>query len=529
MPYAPGIQDISGQLLAQGMSQAGAARARSIESIGESLASGIKQYQQNQSFTAQSLAKFTERMQDPEFNKYVNSILSDESNKMGVPESVKTAFRNAQTGKLKPNEASTLATIAQDYSERKKASEESEFRKTQTALAFAQAANQKAAAEETNLKLQGMRSAQAELAQFDTGNLSAAPSRPMVPKGISQFGNVESLASQQTPFDPRSNPIIAASLAQQQPATQAMPSVNESDMNRQALRAQLEDKASTGVAKPLAFYKNQILVSNRDVRAQTTADRAAALALATSEAEMTQPQAMAQAKELTKNNPDSIFTVQPGANARSYVIKQEVKPDSLEKQKAVAFEAEMKPAVIGLNAISANAETARNDLPRQQRIFEALKEQAVTGYGAPLSIKARSMLSGTGLINKKQLGKDQVFAADLALDALTKTKQLLDGQGSVSNAERERVDQISLNIEKEPSAIFELMKIHEAATKRAIAAEEHRSMLYDKTKRDDPYRLIDINESMKKWYQKNTVTDFAKSDSQKFAEDIERKAKDKKP
>jgi hypothetical protein len=121
------------------MSQAGAARARSIESIGDSLASGIKQYQQNQSFTAQSLAKFTERMQDPEFNKYVNNILSDESNKMGVPESVKTAFRNAQTGKLKPNEASTLATIAQDYSERKKASEESDFKRMQTALAYAQA------------------------------------------------------------------------------------------------------------------------------------------------------------------------------------------------------------------------------------------------------------------------------------------------------------------------------------------------------------------------------------------------------
>ena len=139
MPYAPGIQDISGQLLAQGMSQAGAARARSIESIGESLSSGIKQYQQNQNFTQQSLAKFTERMQDPEFNKYVRNILADESNTMGVPESVKTAFRNAQTGKLKPNEASTLATIAQDYSERKKASEESDFRRMQTALAFAQA------------------------------------------------------------------------------------------------------------------------------------------------------------------------------------------------------------------------------------------------------------------------------------------------------------------------------------------------------------------------------------------------------
>ena len=533
MPYAPGIQDISGQLIGEGMTRASNIRAQArsdfSKTIADTLVGGIQQYQQNQNFNKQSLAKFTGMMQDPDFKQYVNSMLADENNTMGVPESVRTSLTNAQIGKLKSNDSAVLATIAQDFSERKRVNQEQDQKKAQTILALAQGANQRAAADETNLKLQRMRSAQAELAKFDTGNLSAAPSRPMVPEGISQFGNVESLASQQTPFDPRSNPIIAASLAQQQPATQAMPSVNESDMNRQALRAQLEDRGSTGAEKTLAFYKNQILASNRDARAQTTADRAAALALATSEAEMTQSQAMAQAKELTKNNPDSIFTVQPGANARSYVIKQEVKPDPLEKQRAVAFEAEMKPAVIGLNAISANAETARNDLPRQQRIFEALKEQAVTGYGAPLSIKARSMLSGTGLINKKQLGRDQVFAADLALDALQKTKQLLDGQGSVSNAERERVDKISLDIEKDPSAIFELIKIHAAATQRAIAAEEHRSMLYDKTKRDDPYRLIDINESMKKWYQKNTVTDFAKSDSQKFAEDLERKAKDKKP
>jgi len=42
MPYAPGIQDISGQLIAQGMSQAGAARARSLEKLGESISGGIK-------------------------------------------------------------------------------------------------------------------------------------------------------------------------------------------------------------------------------------------------------------------------------------------------------------------------------------------------------------------------------------------------------------------------------------------------------------------------------------------------------
>jgi len=143
MPYAPGIQDISGQLLGEGMTRASNVRAQARSDFGRSIADtligGIKQYQQNENFTSQSLAKFTERMQDREFNKYVNNILADDSNKMGVPESVKTAFRNAQTGKLKPNEASTLATIAQDYSERKKASEESNFKRMQTALAYAQA------------------------------------------------------------------------------------------------------------------------------------------------------------------------------------------------------------------------------------------------------------------------------------------------------------------------------------------------------------------------------------------------------
>ena len=127
MPYAPGIQDISGQLLGEGMTRASNIKAQARSDFGRSIADtligGIKQYQQNENFTTQSLAKFTERMQDPQFKQYVDNILADESNKMGVPESVKTAFRNAQTGKLKPNEASTLATIAQDYSERQMASE----------------------------------------------------------------------------------------------------------------------------------------------------------------------------------------------------------------------------------------------------------------------------------------------------------------------------------------------------------------------------------------------------------------------
>jgi hypothetical protein len=116
MPYAPGIQDISGQLIAQGMSQAGAARARAIESLGESIAGGIKQYQQNQIFTNQSLAKFGSAMQDPNFQRYVQGVISDDPQaSANVPEPLKKAFRNAASGKVDIYDAALLGSVGQDY------------------------------------------------------------------------------------------------------------------------------------------------------------------------------------------------------------------------------------------------------------------------------------------------------------------------------------------------------------------------------------------------------------------------------
>ena len=143
MPYAPGIQDISGQLLGQGMTRASAisAQARSdfSKTIADTLVGGIQQYQQNQNFNKQSLAKFTGMMQDPDFKQYVNSMLADESNTMGVPERVRTSLTNAQIGKLKSNDSAVLATIAQDFAEKKRANQDQEYKKAQTILAYAQA------------------------------------------------------------------------------------------------------------------------------------------------------------------------------------------------------------------------------------------------------------------------------------------------------------------------------------------------------------------------------------------------------
>jgi hypothetical protein len=143
MPYAPGIQDISGQLIGEGMTRASNIRAQARSDFGKTIADtlvgGIQQYQQNQNFNKQSLAKFTGMMQDPDFKNYVNSMLADENNTMGVPESVRTSLTNAQIGKLKSNDSAVLATIAQDFSEKKRASIEEDYKKAHTMLAYAQA------------------------------------------------------------------------------------------------------------------------------------------------------------------------------------------------------------------------------------------------------------------------------------------------------------------------------------------------------------------------------------------------------
>jgi hypothetical protein len=110
MPYAPGIQDISGQLIAQGMSQAGAARARAIEALA-SIAGGIRQYQQNRIITQQALGKFGQGLENPEFKQYVTSILSEDPNAPQVSPAIKTAVKNAQKGNVDVYDAAMLSSV----------------------------------------------------------------------------------------------------------------------------------------------------------------------------------------------------------------------------------------------------------------------------------------------------------------------------------------------------------------------------------------------------------------------------------
>jgi hypothetical protein len=140
MPYAPGVQDISGQLIAQGMSQAGAARARAIESLGESISGGIRQYQQNRIITQQAIGKFGQGLENPEFKTYITSILSDDPNAPQVSPAIKTAVKNAQKGNVDVYEGTMLSSIVDTFAKSKEQQSQDVLRKAQAANLFAQSA-----------------------------------------------------------------------------------------------------------------------------------------------------------------------------------------------------------------------------------------------------------------------------------------------------------------------------------------------------------------------------------------------------
>jgi len=123
MPYNPQIQDISGQLIAQGMSQAGAIRAKAksdlASTIADTVTGGIRQYQQNRVLTQQALGKFGQGMENPEFKQYVTSILSDESKASQVPSSIVSAVKKAQKGDINVYDAALLGSFVDTFAKSK--------------------------------------------------------------------------------------------------------------------------------------------------------------------------------------------------------------------------------------------------------------------------------------------------------------------------------------------------------------------------------------------------------------------------
>ena len=124
MPYNPGIQDISGQLLAQGMQ----ARAQGIAGGVTTLFQGL---QQNQMMTNQAIARFqAASAANPKLLDFLNKAGTDQS-PIPVNPDVLKAYADIKSGKTNVQNTALLAQFADSYNQAQAAQQMQELRQAQ--------------------------------------------------------------------------------------------------------------------------------------------------------------------------------------------------------------------------------------------------------------------------------------------------------------------------------------------------------------------------------------------------------------
>lgn len=124
MPYNPGIQDISGQLLAQGMQ----ARAQGIAGGVTTLFQGL---QQNQMMTNQAIARFqAATAANPKLLDFLNKAGTDQS-PIPVNPDVLKAYSDIKSGKTNVQNTALLAQFADSYNQAEMAQQQQMFRQAQ--------------------------------------------------------------------------------------------------------------------------------------------------------------------------------------------------------------------------------------------------------------------------------------------------------------------------------------------------------------------------------------------------------------
>lgn len=144
MPYSPGIQDRSGELLAQGINQ-----------LGQGIMSGVQSWKQNEMMASQALGRFKGAVSaNPDILKF----LDDEQPSPNAPGDVVKAFSKLKKdGSLALKDAALLSTFADSYQSAKDNKQKQEMQAAQTQqqqFALKQAQEQKAQEDALNERLQ---------------------------------------------------------------------------------------------------------------------------------------------------------------------------------------------------------------------------------------------------------------------------------------------------------------------------------------------------------------------------------------
>ena len=499
MPYNPGIQDISGQLLAQGMQ----ARAQGIAGGVTTLFQGL---QQNQMMTNQAIARFqAATAANPKLLDFLNKAGTEESPVPVNPDVLK-AYADIKSGKTNVQNTALLAQFADSYNQAEMAQQQQLLRQAQTDLIAAQAEK----AQRENALMQQDEEFFANLERM----AKAGEKAPEQPSAIATPQQAEALARFATQLPkaggaPSVGGVPAMLARGAQPAAAPLGEVGgiPTTATRQRPYAGpteqdiLEARMQLG---PGATRNSIRLQANKIAESR-------AKAIVPSGVFQTEEEAMREASRLDESLPVSGYTraAKYDPTAKGYVLTQLPSVQTVEEKAREATLVEAgKTRAAGaekyISDLSTAAAEASDDRYRLQQIRNLYEEGVSTGFtSGDWFVRAQSLGAELGLIDPKKQAKKEELIALLAQDSLTKTRTLLKGQGSVANAERERVDKISTDAKKRPEANLELVKTTDGVYKKLIAAENERMRL-----EDQGLNSVEVQKRVQRWWLSNKLDKF---------------------
>lgn len=189
-----------------------------------------------------------------------------------------------------------------------------------------------------------------------------------------------------------------------------------------------------------------------------------------------------------------------GEAPRSYASPEEMaRSASLTKE----AETEATSANTHLDSVRASAETSEIKLRDIRRIHELIDEGAKTGWGQPVINRATALLTRAGLWDASKQAKAEELQSLLSRDALAKTVEYMKGQGSITEAERSRIDAIAANVSMTPGANKNLLAATEAIAIKAKEAERLRRKL-----KEQKMSNVQISEELRNWSADNPFENF---------------------
>lgn len=479
MPYVP-VQRDAGQIMYQGAMQ----RARTLGQTARDITDFLYQKdEENKAFGAKL--------------KSLESLLQTHSDKFGLKEDDLKQFLSVNPSESPKERYLRIGGFVEDTMKASQLQKEQQTMKESEARAALLAAQAKDLKQKTELTEQDLKFWQemekrAQLEEGGRGAIAASATAPQpvaAPEALEQFSGGIGGMDQPAQTAPRV-------------ATGATPSARPSA----AVTAQ--DIYQAKMAAGPGASRAQVLMTARA--------NAAARAKEAPREGLYETQSLAQddAKRLDEQSPipGYIRTSTYDPQAKAFVIKpverKKTAAEELESTTAGKLaEMEATQASKKLEAIRDQATNARDDITRLDRIENAVLSGVRTGFGSDFVTGLTSALVEVGMYPSGKQASKEVLQSDVAKDSLTKTKQYMSGQGSVSNAERERVDRVAQNANMQGDALLELVRIQRSVYNRQIAADEHRMQLEDKYEKD-PLRTLKINKEMDRWWSKNTIGKF---------------------